>query len=602
MERYLAFATFLAFTGAVALLTWWWTRRHDHSTSSGYFLAGRSLGAVFIAGSLMLTNLSTEQLVGLNGSAFTNGFVAMAWEVIAAVALVLMALFFLPRFLYSGIATVPEYLEHRFGRTTRAITTIVFILAYAGILLPIVLYTGATGLNGMLQVERLLGLQALAATYPALNPTLLAVIVLVVLIAGIGAIYALVGGLGSVAVSDTLNGVGLLVGGVLITWLGLRFIGDGGAWSGLTELVNENPEKFNPVGGWDQSVPFSTLFTGVLFINIFYWCTNQQIIQRTFGARSLEQGQKGVLLAGVLKVFTPVILVLPGVMAFHLFQGELANTDEAYGRLVQTVLPWQLTGFFAGVVIGAILSSFNSALQSCATLFGLEVYRGMINPEANDAQTIRAGKGFGWVIVLISVIIAPMLMYAGGIFHYLQKMNAMYFIPILAVVIVGALARRVPGYAAATALIVGLVLIPVGYWMPGIAGYVDQMNEFHFVGAVFVFLVGLMLAIGAVDPLPEPWRAPEAKAIDMTPWQHAKLVGSAIVVIVIAIYVTLAVLSWNASETTEKQTSSHDGGVVPTFIQGHAMNKAYAGMTVELHLQAVGRPFHCQPRRVGQSR
>ena len=151
--------TFLFFTGLVGFITWRLTRKDDHGTSTGYFLAGRTLTGGFIAGSLMLTNLSTEQMVGLNGAAFTDGVAVMAWEVIAGASLVLMALYFLPKYLRSGIATIPEFLERRFNGTTRSITSVIFILAYAGILLPIILYTGATGLAGILDLKELTGIQ-----------------------------------------------------------------------------------------------------------------------------------------------------------------------------------------------------------------------------------------------------------------------------------------------------------------------------------------------------------------------------------------------------------------------------------------------------------
>ncbi|MBM3866612.1 MAG: solute:sodium symporter family transporter, partial [Verrucomicrobia bacterium] len=203
--------TFLFFTGLVGLLTWRLTRGDDHRTATGYFLAGRTLTGGYIAGSLLLTNISTEQLVGLNGAAFTDGLAVMAWEVIAATALVVMALYFLPRFLRSGITTVPEFLGTRFAAHTRAITTVIFIAAYAVILLPIILYTGATGLMGILDLRAITGIQDVTTLRW----------VTVWFIGIVGSLYAIFGGLRSVAVSDTLNGFGLLVGSVLITWFGL---------------------------------------------------------------------------------------------------------------------------------------------------------------------------------------------------------------------------------------------------------------------------------------------------------------------------------------------------------------------------------------------
>lgn len=528
--RLLTLASFVFFTGLVAVVTWRLTRRHRHDTSEGYFLAGRALTGGYIAGSLMLTNLSTEQLVGLNGAAFADGLCVMAWEVVAALALVLMALYFLPRYLKSGIATVPQFLELRFDATTRTITSIIFIVAYAAILLPIILYTGARGLTDILDVKALTGIQSDAAV----------LWLAVWLIGVIGSLYAIVGGLGTVAVSDTLNGFGLLVGGVLISVFGLMAIGDGDLFGALATVREAHPEKFNSLGGAEQSVPFSTLFTGVLLLNLFYWCTNQQIIQRTFGASSLKEGQRGVLMAGGLKVLAPLILVLPGILAFHLYGDSITAQDAAYGTLVRDVLPGWLAGFFAAAMVGAILSSFNSALNSTATLFSLGVYRDMFHPGADERQVIRSGKVCGWVVAVAAMVTAPLLAGQTSIFAYLQKMNGLYFIPIFAVVLVGMLTRRVPAVAANAALIAGFVAIAVGYFYPAAARRVDEMHEFHFLGAVFVALVVLMLAIGRAAPRAEPWKHVYSGDVELVPWKLARPIAFGLVAFVLAVYVFLA--------------------------------------------------------------
>ena len=248
--RIVILVSFLFFTGLVAAITWWLTRKDDHETSEGYFLAGRSLTWPLIAGSLLLTNLSTEQMVGLNGAAFTYGFSVMVWEVVAVLALVCMALFFLPRFLKSGVSTVPEYLEIRFDHQTRLITDLIFLIAYAVILLPIILYTGATGLIGILDVQSMLGLQSHQQT----------LWVIVWLVGIIGSLYALFGGLRTVAVSDLLNGIGLLAGGLMITWFGLKALGDGSLAEGVAALARGNEGRFNSIGGADSSVPIGTVF------------------------------------------------------------------------------------------------------------------------------------------------------------------------------------------------------------------------------------------------------------------------------------------------------------------------------------------------------
>lgn len=524
--------TFLFFTGLVGFITWRMTYKDDHGTSTGYFLAGRTLTGGFIAGSLLLTNLSTEQMVGLNGAAFTDGVAVMAWEVIAGASLVLMALYFLPKYLRSGIATIPEFLERRFNGTTRSITSIVFIVAYAGILLPIILYTGATGLAGILDLKELTGIQN--------DMTILWGTVWFIGI--VGSIYAIFGGLRTVAVSDTINGFGLLAGGIMIAVFGLYAVNDGGIFAALSEMKEAHPEKFNSIGGSESSVPFSTLFTGVLLLNLFYWTTNQQIIQRTFGATSLKEGQKGVLIAGLFKVLAPIILVLPGIIAFHLYADQAGfRPDQAYGTLVRSVLPSWLAGFFAAVMVGAILSSFNSALNSTATLFSLGVYKYLIkHDEASEQKVIRNGKLVGLIVAVLAMFTAPLLAGQESIFGYLQKMNGLYFIPIFSVVLAGLLFKRASAGAANITLVLGCSILILGYFVPPFVGLAEKVHGFHFLGIVFAILMIFQFVMSKVKPLPEDWEHKHSGDVDLTPWKWAKPVGIGIVVFVLALYLSLA--------------------------------------------------------------
>lgn len=630
----LTLMSFVFFTGLVGLLTWLLTRRDDHSSSSGYFLAGRTLTGGYIAGSLLLTNLSTEQLVGLNGAAYGDGICVMAWEVIAAVSLVVLGLFYLPRYLKSGIATVPQFLEKRFDQGTRTITTLIFLIAYAVILLPIILYTGARGMTEILDMRGLTGIES----------EWLLITITVWVIGVIGSIYAIGGGLRTVAVSDTLNGFGLLVGGILIAIYGLTAVNPEGPLEGWRTLREAAPEKFNSIGGPDQSVPFPTLFTGVLLLNLFYWTTNQQIIQRTFGARSLREGQKGVLIAGIFKVLAPMILVLPGIVAFYLYgmimldgeriavqgkvtdelavvvekdgqeqllsgavalsglqaesaasalaqaaeqqlpatlttadgsawnvqqvlpQGTLivagpnatkryltdlspeevsrviapGDRDKSYGRLVQAVLPKWLTGFFAAVVTGAILSSFNSALNSTATLFSLGVYQPMLHPQATERQVILSGRVFGILIAIAAMLSAPLLLGQESIFAYLQDMNAIYFIPIFSVMLVGLLTKRVPSLAAKVALVGSFSALVLGYFVEPFKGLAEQIHRFHFMGLVFATSVGIMLLIGKWKPSEQPWEHVASGDVDLTPWPLAKPIGATLVLFVLTVYIYFA--------------------------------------------------------------
>ncbi|MDF1752617.1 MAG: solute:sodium symporter family transporter [Verrucomicrobiales bacterium] len=536
--------TFVLFTALVAVLTWLITRGKSTSTEDGFFLAGRSLTGLVIAGSLLLTNLSTEQLVGLNGGAFKEGLSVMAWEVIAGMSLVVMALFFLPRYLKSGISTIPQFLEERYDAKVRALTTAVFIIAYMLILLPFVLYSGARALSEMLNLSDLMNLSESATIWAV-----------VAFIAIVGSAYAVFGGLRAVAVSDTFNGLGLLIGGVLITYFSLKYAaGDGNSLTSVfAEINQQNPDAFVSLGKEGESVHWPTLFTGVLLLNFFYWCSNQQIIQRTFGAKNLAEGQKGVLLAAFFKILAPFILVIPGIVALHVaqqnadFNAGLLKPDgsyddsKVYGALVRLVLPAHLTGFFAAVVVGSILSTFNSVLNSSATLFSLGVYKKVINPTATTQEVVKSGRLCSAIVAVFAAIGAPLIfMGREGIFAYFQSLNGVYFIPLLAIILVGFFNRTSNGTAAFISAAVGLVIMLWGtFWDNGLTGRVFG-SGFHFMGAVFVFLVVLQIALGMKMKRSEPYVQKDAGIVDLTPWKPAKLAGGIMIGIVLILYLALA--------------------------------------------------------------
>jgi solute:Na+ symporter, SSS family len=537
-------ASFLGFTLFAAFLTWRITRRDEKGSSDGFFLGGRSLTFPIIAGSLLLTNLSTEQMVGLNGAAYRDGLAVMAWEVVAVIALVVMANFFLPRFLKAGITTVPQFLENRFDKSTQTLTNIIFLAAYCLILIPIILYSGAMGLSQMLDLRTLTGItEPVGILGQSVAPDTVILWGTVFLIGIMGSLYSRFGGLKTLAVLDTINGVGLLVGGFMIAWFALNKVSDGqGVIEGWNILKEANPDRLNSIGDEKTEVPFSTLFTGVALLNLFYWCTNQQIIQRTFGASSLAEGQKGVLLTGALKLLGPIYLVLPGIIAYHLFAKDGISNDRAYGTLVREVLPPHLTGFFAAVMVGAILSSFNAALNSTSALFSIGLYHHVINPKGSERQMVVAAKRFVVGIAIAGMFVAPLLAGQDSIFSYLQKMNAIYFIPIFAVVVTGMLHPRVPGAAAFWALVLGLVLIGIKYFVPQVEPVVDGWfyHNFHFLGTVFVLLILFMVAWGSIAPRKTPWKLETSTPIDMTPWKNAKWASLALIVLVLGIYAAFA--------------------------------------------------------------
>lgn len=517
--------SFAAFTLLVAVIAWWSTRQTDEKSSDGYFLAGRSLTGPVIAGSLLLTNLSTEQIVGMNGVSFRDGLPIMAYEVVAAIAMVFTAFVLLPKYLKSGIATIPQFLENRYGKSTKTIISLLFLLGYAISMLPTVLYSGALAINTMFDIPEIIGMDA----EPALWVTVWAIGI-------IGSIYAIFGGLKAVAVSDSINAVGLIIGGSLIPIFGLMKIGDGNVFRGLKLLTTALPEKFNIIGGPDSDVPFWTLFTGMIIVNFYYWGTNQAIIQRALGAKNLKEGQKGLLLAAFIKILGPFIVVLPGIIAFYIFNGDIANADEAYPMVVKAVLPVAFIGFFAAVLFGAILSSFNSALNSSVTLFGLDFYKEYINNKASEKQVVKAGKIFGIVLALFSMAIAPMLYgVEGGIFTYLQELNGTHSVPILAIVIVGIFSKRVSGKAANIAILFSVVTYLVTLYV-----IKPDISFLHIMGILFVLTILILFVVSRFVPRETDYTQEYTNQVDIMPWQYLKPVGYVVLAAVIGLYIYLS--------------------------------------------------------------
>ena len=530
--------TFILATVSVAVFTYrivQGMKKSDNPTEE-YFTGGRALGWPIVAGSLLLTNLSTEQLVGLNGVVFGDkALVGIAWEALAAFAMIATALVFLPHYLASGFTTTPAFLEKRFDKTTRSMVSGLFLFGYVTVLLPVVLYTGSLALIGMFDLNLPLGM-------------------VVATIGILGSGYAIVGGLKSVAVSDTLNGIGLLIGGLAIPVLALMALGKGSFIAGISHLVSAEPQYLavltqTNMDGNIVSVPWPTLLTGMMFIQIFYWSTNQVIVQRALAAKSLAEGQKGVLFASFMKLVGPLMLCLPGIIALHLTDLTIDKQDQVYGAVVRHVLPnWSL-GLFAAVLMGSILSSFNSALNSASTLFSLQFYHGYINKNASGEQIVKMGKYFGVGLAIASICIAPILAQMQSIFEYLQKVNGLYSVPIIGIFLLGILTKHVPAIAAKVGMIVGMALYSFFTFVniQDVPVYLaNNEGSLHWLHGYFISFSGsiiVMLIIGYFYPKSEAEILKsdkrESAPVDMTPWKSAKKVSVAIIVITVVMYLAL---------------------------------------------------------------
>ena len=515
--------TCIFFMSLVAIISYYKTKG-EVGTPDGYFLASRGLNGIFIAGSLLLTNLSAEHLIGLNGSAYGYNLSSMAWEVTAAISTICMAYIFLPRYLAGAFTTLPEFLCNRFDEDVRRLLVILFMFGYGLVTIPSVLYSGSIAVLMLFDLPSILNLsysQSLAIT--------------IVMIGSIGAVYAIFGGLKAVAVSDTLNGIGLLIIGMLVPILGLIMLGDGSFLEGLIIITTTKTEKLNAIGSGSDPTPFGTLFTGMIFANLFYWCTNQYVIQRTLGSKSLAEGQKGVLFSGFYKVLVPFMMMIPGVIAYHLYGDSLSSIDVAYPRLIRDVLPGYAGGFFLAVLLGAVFSSFNSLLNSAATLFCMDVYLPLKKGNVDDKKLLIIAKRASVVIALFSFVIAPLLQFApDGLWQIIRIFTGFYNIPVIAVVIVGLFTTRVPSIGPKVAIVFHIIFYSLFQF---VFKDIFQIHFLHLYAILFISEILIMVIIGHIRPLSKPWVFNKKNVIDLTPWKKAFPVSVTLFTAVIVLYI-----------------------------------------------------------------
>ncbi|QLB12457.1 SSS family solute:Na+ symporter [Bisgaardia hudsonensis] len=524
---FLTIVSFLVVTGIVALISWYRTKNDDLSTSKGYFLAGRGLSGLVIGCSMVLTSLSTEQLIGVNANSYAGNFSIIAWTVQSVVPLCFLALYLLPKYIRNGYTTIPEFFESRFDRQTRLIMSGLFLVFYLFIVIPTALYTGAIAFNKIFNLETVFGL-----TYgQSITYTVIAIGI-------VGAIYAIFGGLKAVAVSDTLNAVILVIAALLVPIFALVYLGNGSFSEGIHIITTQHVEKFNAIGGPKDAVPWPAMFTGILIVNFFYWTTNQAIVQRALGARDLKAGQKGILIAALFLLLLPIILNLPGLLSFHII-GEGERMDASYPLLVNRVLPTALQGFFIAALFGAILSTFNSFLNSAATIYCKDLLPSITKKQFSDKELITYAKKVSAVMAVITMIIGPLLMFGtDGIFLLTKRFAGFVNIPIVALFAVGLFNKTVSGRAAKTALLLHVILYFSIVWVFNV-----KVNFVYVMATLFVFDVVLMLLLGLVwkrEPYVE--NKENYANVDLTNWEYAPLVVASLVLGLITLYTLLSPL------------------------------------------------------------
>jgi len=594
-------AVFLGFMGTVVAVSLYVGRRER--SSEDYFLAGRRLTWGLIGFSLIASNISTEHFVGMAGRAFTQvGLAIASYEWMSAITLVIVAWWLLPKFLKAGIYTMPEFLEYRYDGVTRSIMAAYLMALYVVALLATVLYSGSRGLDGVFGFSDMLVKSYHMVPEDAVFWANLGGVWFIGIIA---AVYTIYGGLRAVVWSDLLQGGALVLGGAICLFFGLKLLGggellEGGGLTGGSLLdgwrtlcanaitvdpdTGERINRLSVIRPWnDPEVPWLAVFVGGLWIpNLFYWGLNQFITQRTLGAKSLAEGQKGILLAAVLKLLIPFIIVIPGVIAFQAFGdaildkagGDASKAGEiAYPYLITQIMPPFLRGVMLAALAGAVMSTFNSGINSASTIFTIDIYRKYIRPKADARRQVLVGRIATGVIAIFACLIAPLPGRFEGVFNYIQEIWGFISPGIVAAFLMGLLLPRAPAIAGRTALILGPLLYAasrIPKWiMEGIYNYKQETLEdgtvrvistlgdggtqvvegfaalyyrfcamafLHHMAIVFLILAGCMVILTRLRPLATPVQMPTSQ-LDTTVHPRVYVLGCVIIAMTVALYV-----------------------------------------------------------------
>ena len=467
-----------------------WVVLQKNKNTEDYFLAGRNVGWFVIGASIFASNIGSEHVVGLAGTGFESGTPMAHYELHAWIVL-LLGWLFLPFYIRSGAFTMPEFLEKRFDSRSRWFLSVFSLLAYVLTKVSVTIYAGG------IVVSELLGIPF---WYGAIG---------VVIFTGV---YTVIGGMKAVIYTETLQTIVLILGSIVITYLGLQEVG---GWNELQDTVRTvSPDHFNmwrPMS--DPDFPWTGLLIGGTIVGIWYWCTDQYIVQRTLAAHNIKIGRRGAIFGAYLKLLPILIFLIPGIIAFALsIQNPeifaIEKADRAFPMLVKTLLPVGLKGLVAGGLMAALMSSLASVFNSCSTIFTIDIYK-KLKPNKSERELLTTGKIATAIIVVLGIVWIPIMERIGGgvMYQYLQNVQSYIAPPVTAVFLLGIIWKRVNAQAAITTLIAGLALLVLRlsseiYYQADIsAGVINENLLFGFATinfahmAIFMFLFSVALCI-----------------------------------------------------------------------------------------------------------
>ncbi|MEE3085754.1 MAG: sodium:solute symporter [Bacteroidota bacterium] len=477
-----------------------WVVLQKNKNTEDYFLAGRNVGWFVIGASIFASNIGSEHVVGLAGTGFESGTPMAHYELHAWIVL-LLGWLFLPFYIRSGVYTTPEFLEKRFDSRSRWFLSVFSLLAYVLTKVSITIYAGG------IVVSELLGI---SFWYGAIG---------VVIFTGI---YTVIGGLKAVIYTETLQTVILIFGSLLITILGLNEVG---GWGQLRETVTSvSPDHFDmwrPIS--DPNFPWTGMLIGGTIVGIWYWCTDQYIVQRTLAANNITVARRGAIFGAYLKLLPILIFLMPGIIAFALTLQQpetyiVDRADRAFPMLVKTLLPVGIKGLVAGGLMAALMSSLASVFNSCSTIFTIDIYK-KIKPDMSEKSLIKIGKIATFVIVLLGIIWIPIMDKIGGgvMYQYLQNVQSYIAPPVTAVFLLGIIWKRVTSDGAIYTLVSGLILLILrlgseiyfqeeilsGTGGHGIAFTFATINFAHMAIFMFIFSVFICMCVSLMTVQPD---------------------------------------------------------------------------------------------------
>ncbi len=471
---FLAYACLILFVGLYASRT----KKGETKNTQDYFLASRSLSWWAIGASVIASNISAEQFIGMSGSGFAIGLGIASYEFIAAATLIVVAVFFLPIYIKSNIYTMPQFLEIRYNKQVKTIMAFFWLLVFIFVNLTSILYLGALAINKIMEIDLFWSIFGLAV---------------------FAGIYSIYGGLKAVALTDLVQVIFLIGGGLLTTYIALDYYsGDAGAVAGFQKLLTAVPEKFDMI--LDKSNPnyaylpgMGVIFGGLWVSALYYFGCNQYIIQRALAAKSLSEAQNGLVFAGFLKLILPLIVVVPGIVAFAL-NAPLEKPDQAYPWLMHSFIPNGVKGIAFAALVAAVVSSLASMVNSISTIFTMDIYREYIHKQhSSEKRLVLVGRLFGVASLLIAVIIAPLLSNLEQAFQFIQEFTGFVSPGALAIFLVGFFWKKANSRGAVAAAIGTFVFSLLFLFLLPEISFLDRM------GYVFLLCVGLMILFGITD-------------------------------------------------------------------------------------------------------